>query len=107
MLNKNKLFAQREVNVIPDVSKALSWLEAHPDALKGIGRGIERETLRVEPDGHLATTGHPESLGSALKHDWITTEFAETLLSARQTTTVTFSSRSSRACVWRRLHPNI
>lgn len=80
MLNKNKLFAQREVNVIPDVSKALSWLEAHPDALKGIGRGIERETLRVNPNGHLATTGHPESLGSALKHDWITTDFAETLL---------------------------
>lgn len=80
MLNKNKLFSQREVNVIPDVSKALSWLEAHPDALKGIGRGIERETLRVGPDGHLATTGHPASLGSALKHDWITTDFAETLL---------------------------
>jgi glutamate--cysteine ligase len=80
MLNKNKLFTQREVNVIPDVSKALSWLEAHPDALKGIGRGIERETLRVQPDGHLATTAHPESLGSALKHDWITTDFAETLL---------------------------
>lgn len=80
MLNKNKLFTQREVNVIPDVSKALSWLEAHPDALKGIGRGIERETLRVQPDGHLATTAHPDSLGSALKHDWITTDFAETLL---------------------------
>ncbi|MCE0489634.1 glutamate--cysteine ligase [Pantoea sp. Mb-10] len=80
MLNKNKLFAQREGNVIPDVSKALAWLEAHPDALKGIGRGIERETLRVDPDGRLATTGHPASLGSALKHDWITTDFAETLL---------------------------
>ena len=80
MLNKNKLFTQPEVNVIPDVSKALSWLEAHPDALKGIGRGIERETLRVQPDGHLATTAHPASLGSALKHDWITTDFAETLL---------------------------
>ena len=80
MLNKNKIFSQREVNVIPDVSKALSWLEAHPDALKGICRGIERETLRVKPDGHLATSGHPESLGSALKHDWITTDFAETLL---------------------------
>lgn len=80
MLNKNKLFAQREGNVIPDVSKALAWLEAHPDALKGIGRGIERETLRVDPEGRLATTGHPASLGSALKHDWITTDFAETLL---------------------------
>ncbi|MEM6161997.1 glutamate--cysteine ligase [Erwinia sp. P6884] len=79
MLN-NKNFSEREVNLIPDVSQALSWLEAHPDALKGIGRGIERETLRVRPDGHLATTGHPQSLGSALTHKWITTDFAETLL---------------------------
>lgn len=66
--------------MIPDVSQALTWLQAHPDALKGIGRGIERETLRVRPDGHLATTGHPTSLGSALTHKWITTDFAEALL---------------------------
>ncbi|KAB8311548.1 glutamate--cysteine ligase [Rouxiella chamberiensis] len=66
--------------MIPDVSQALSWLEAHPQALKGIRRGIERETLRVNPDGSLATTGHPESLGAALTHRWITTDFAEALL---------------------------
>ncbi len=66
--------------MIPDVSQALSWLEAHPDALNGIGRGIERETLRVEPDGKLAQTPHPAALGSALTHSWVTTDFAETLL---------------------------
>ncbi|MCW1873903.1 glutamate--cysteine ligase [Erwinia sp. INIA-01] len=66
--------------MIPDVSQALAWLEAHPGALKGIGRGIERETLRVRPDGHLATTRHPSSLGSTLTHKWITTDFAEALL---------------------------
>ncbi len=66
--------------MIPNVSQALSWLEAHPHALKGIGRGIERETLRIRPNGYLATTGHPASLGSALTHRWITTDFAETLL---------------------------
>lgn len=66
--------------MIPDVSKALSWLEAHPQAIKGIRRGIERETLRVNADGSLANTGHPESLGVALTHEWITTDFAETLL---------------------------
>jgi len=66
--------------LIPDVSKALSWLEAHPEAIKGIQRGIERETLRVTPQGKLATTGHPEILGSALTHKWITTDFAEALL---------------------------
>lgn len=44
--------------MIPDVSKALSWLETHPWILKGINRGIERETLRITPDGALARTGH-------------------------------------------------
>lgn len=66
--------------MIPDVSQALAWLEKHPEALKGIQRGLERETLRVNEDGTLATTGHPASLGSALTHQWITTDFAEALL---------------------------
>ena len=66
--------------MIPDVSQALAWLEKHPQALKGIQRGLERETLRVNADGTLATTGHPASLGSALTHQWITTDFAEALL---------------------------
>lgn len=66
--------------MIPDVSQALAWLEKHPEALTGIGRGLERETLRVTPDGELATTGHPNILGSALTHKWITTDFAEALL---------------------------
>ncbi|EKS7794951.1 glutamate--cysteine ligase [Edwardsiella piscicida] len=66
--------------MIPDVSQALSWLESHPHALDGIRRGIERETLRVTPDGHLAATPHPAVLGKALTHPWITTDFAESLL---------------------------
>ncbi len=70
--------------MIPDVSQALAWLEKHPQALKGIQRGLERETLRVNADGTLATTGHPEALGSALTHKWITTDFAEALKAAHQ-----------------------
>ena len=66
--------------MIPDVSKALSWLEAHPETLNGIQRGIERETLRVTPTGAIAETLHPEGLGKALTHKWITTDFAESLL---------------------------
>lgn len=66
--------------MIPDVSQALARLEKHPQALQGIQRGLERETLRVNADGTLATTGHPPALGSALTHKWITTDFAEALL---------------------------
>ena len=46
-------------------------------AIKGIRRGIERESLRIQPDGHLAQTGHPKALGSALTHGSITTDFSE------------------------------
>lgn len=49
-------------------------------AITGIRRGIERETLRVRPDGTLAQTAHPSALGSALTHPWITTDFSESLL---------------------------
>ncbi|MXP67772.1 glutamate--cysteine ligase [Pantoea sp. Aalb] len=80
MLYQNKLFVNRKNNIIPDMSKGLSWLETHANTLKNINRGIERETLRVNLDGHLATTNHPKSFGSALKHTCITTDFAEALL---------------------------
>ncbi|MGP4123657.1 MAG: glutamate--cysteine ligase [Sodalis sp. (in: enterobacteria)] len=66
--------------MIPDVSSALSWLEANPQALRGIRRGVEREGLRINANGSLAQTPHPESLGSALTHKWISTDFAEALL---------------------------
>ncbi|HGJ5874709.1 glutamate--cysteine ligase [Arsenophonus apicola] len=66
--------------MIPNVSKALSWLEARPNILQGLRRGIERETLRITPTGDLAKSPHPNSLGKALTHPWITTDFAEALL---------------------------
>ena len=46
-----------------------------PDALRGIRRGIEKESLRVRHDGGLALTPHPRELGSALTHSGITTDF--------------------------------
>jgi len=48
--------------------------------LRSIGRGIEKEALRVTSDGHLAQTRHPPSVGSALTHPSITTDFAEALM---------------------------
>ncbi|KXJ61892.1 MAG: glutamate--cysteine ligase [Alteromonas sp. Nap_26] len=50
------------------------------NALKDIKRGVERETLRINPNGTLAQTPHPRPLGSALTHESITTDFSESLL---------------------------
>jgi glutamate--cysteine ligase len=51
-----------------------------PAVLAGMRRGIEKESLRVRPDGALATTPHPAALGSALAHPHITTDFSEAQL---------------------------
>jgi glutamate--cysteine ligase len=48
--------------------------------LKGIQRGMEKESLRITPKGLLAQTPHPKGLGSALTHPYITTDFSEALL---------------------------
>lgn len=42
--------------------------------------GIERETLRTNPDASLATTPHPSALGSVLTHPNLTIDYAESLL---------------------------
>ena len=42
--------------------------------------GVEKESLRVAPDGRIAQTPHPRSLGSALTHPSITTDYSEALL---------------------------
>ncbi|HYC49281.1 MAG TPA: glutamate--cysteine ligase [Burkholderiales bacterium] len=48
--------------------------------MAGIRRGIEKESLRVSPDGTLAATPHPPALGSPLTHPHITTDFSEAQL---------------------------
>lgn len=48
--------------------------------LTGMRRGIEKESLRVRPDAALALTPHPASLGSALTHPQVTTDFSESQL---------------------------
>ena len=48
-----------------------------PATLKGIRRGIEKESLRAQANGTLALTPHPAALGSALTHPRITTDFCE------------------------------
>jgi glutamate--cysteine ligase len=51
-----------------------------PRLLTRIRRGIEKESLRVRPDGTLAMTPHPPALGSPLTHPHITTDFSESQL---------------------------
>lgn len=56
---------------------------ADPDSLamlKTIQRGIEKESLRITPDGKLAQTAHPPGMGSPLTHSSITTDYSEALL---------------------------
>ena len=48
--------------------------------LQGITRGYERECLRVDATGKLASSPHPLELCSKLTHPWITTDYSEALL---------------------------
>ncbi|MEO0575888.1 MAG: glutamate--cysteine ligase [Pseudomonadota bacterium] len=50
------------------------------DSCTGMLTGLEREALRVTHDGFLSQAPHPEALGSALTHQYITTDFSEALL---------------------------
>lgn len=43
-------------------------------------KGLEKESLRLAPDGTIAQTPHPVGLGSALTHPWITTDYSEALI---------------------------
>ena len=49
-------------------------------SLRGIRFGLEREALRVDELGLPAKTPHPATLGSALTHPHITTDFSEAML---------------------------
>ncbi|MDH5394862.1 MAG: glutamate--cysteine ligase [Gammaproteobacteria bacterium] len=42
--------------------------------------GLEKETLRVTPEGGLSQSPHPSGLGAALTHPHITTDYSEALL---------------------------
>lgn len=49
-------------------------------SLSGGSIGVEREALRVQKNGQLATTPHPKGLGSAFSHPNITIDYGEALL---------------------------
>lgn len=71
MAQDSKLFAAR-VAALAEKNVA--------QTLGSIKHGIEREALRINKNGSLAQTPHPKAFGSALSHDYITTDFSESLL---------------------------
>jgi glutamate--cysteine ligase len=68
--------------VDPQLGQRIEALQrAEPRALlAGLRRGLEKESLRITPQGRLAQTPHPAALGSALTHPCITTDYSEALL---------------------------
>jgi glutamate--cysteine ligase len=72
---------QGHPRLFPDMSNLQARLASlPPERLKGIRRGIEKESLRATPEGGLALTPHPPALGSALTHPHITTDYSEAQL---------------------------
>src|SRR5512138_167569 len=74
------------------LTRALEALSA--DRLRGMRRGVEKESLRVMPANGLALTPHPAALGSALTHANITTDYSESQLEL-----ITGTSASAEECI--------
>ena len=69
-----------------------------PQRLRGIRRGLEKESLRAN-GSHLALTPHPAALGSALTHPHITTDYSES-----QIELITGVHASPETCLEELLH---
>jgi glutamate--cysteine ligase len=65
--------------------------------LTRISHGLEKESLRVRTNGHIALSPHPAGLGSALTHSCITTDFSEALMEF--ITPVFHAPKDSLACL--------
>jgi glutamate--cysteine ligase len=48
--------------------------------LRGGAKGVEKESLRVDPAGRIVQTRHPADLGAPLTNEHITTDFSESLI---------------------------
>ncbi|AWL30283.1 glutamate--cysteine ligase [Acinetobacter defluvii] len=61
-------------------SQAILPTWANAELFQGMLRGIERESLRMQSNGFLSQADHPKTLGSALTHPYITTDYSEALM---------------------------
>jgi glutamate--cysteine ligase len=59
----------------------LRWLSSGGNAalVRHGRRGVEKESLRVQRNGHLSKQPHPRALGAALTHPYLTTDYSESL----------------------------
>lgn len=76
------------------VQDRLALLCVNPIGLTVLQRGIEKESLRITPDGNLSQKPHPGALGSPLTHACITTDFSEAQLEL-----ITGVHQSGEACL--------
>ena len=51
-----------------------------PDIWQASRKGLEKESLRIDPQNELAQTPHPGLLGAALTNRFVTTDYSEALL---------------------------
>ena len=68
------------MNQSNSLSSSLLPKQVDASQLKGMLRGIERESLRMQNNGFLSQKNHPKTLGSALTHPHITTDYSEALM---------------------------
>lgn len=78
--SSNTLSSKLNSNTFEQNLHALSANSQGTKALLEIRRGIEKESLRITPNGRLSQTPHPSILGSTLTHPNITTDYSEALL---------------------------
>lgn len=64
----------------PDPARIDALCRAGGCLFHGGLKGLEKESLRVRPDGSISCTDHPAALGSTLTHPFITTDYSEALL---------------------------
>ena len=64
------------------LNQRVSYIESNnlQHLLKNSQTGLEKESLRVDNEGLISQRPHPKQLGSALKNNWITTDYSESLL---------------------------
>ncbi|MEC8834306.1 MAG: glutamate--cysteine ligase [Pseudomonadota bacterium] len=78
---------------LSEFDDGISAITGNP-GLKLLRRGIEKESLRISSTGTLSPSPHPATLGSALRHPFITTDFSEA-----QMELITGVSQSADDCI--------